>query len=128
MRVVIDTNVLVSAALKDRDPELVVLFVAENPDFEWIVSRGIIDEYIEVLSRKKFGLSAEIKDRWRSLLLRATTCVETIDTVDFPRDQKDARFLACAISGGAAFFITGDKGNNGDVVKLIKFLDTRGRL
>ena len=56
MRVVIDTNVLVSAALKDRDPELVVLFVAENPDFEWIVSRGIIDEYIEVLSRKKFGL------------------------------------------------------------------------
>jgi uncharacterized protein len=109
MRVVIDTNVLVSAALKDRDPELIVLFVAGNADFEWIASRGIIDEYIDVLSRKKFGLSAEIQERWRRLLLRATTCVETINTVDFPRDQKDAKFLACGISGGALYFITGDK-------------------
>ena len=34
MKVVIDTNVLVSAALRDRGPERVVLFVAEHPEFE----------------------------------------------------------------------------------------------
>jgi hypothetical protein len=28
--------------------------------------------------------------------------------VDFPRDRKDAKFLACAIAAGADFFITGD--------------------
>ena len=38
MRVLIDTNVLVSAILKDRDPEKVVLFVASRDDREWIVS------------------------------------------------------------------------------------------
>jgi len=99
MRVVIDTNVLVSAALKGRDPELVVLFVAGNPDFEWIASMEILDEYVNVLSREKFGLSDEIKDRWRSLLLQAKSCVKTINTVDFPRDQKDAKFLASPYQG-----------------------------
>ena len=29
--------------------------------------------------------------------------------LEFPRDQKDAMFLACAISNNADFFITGDK-------------------
>jgi putative PIN family toxin of toxin-antitoxin system len=29
--------------------------------------------------------------------------------VDFPRDRKDAKFLACAIANNADYFITGDK-------------------
>jgi len=38
MKVVIDTNVLVSAILKDKDPEAVILFIAGSPDIEWLVS------------------------------------------------------------------------------------------
>ena len=45
MRVVVDTNVLVSAILKDRNPEQVVLYIASQPDFEWIVSPEILTEY-----------------------------------------------------------------------------------
>ena len=45
MRIVIDTNILVSAILKDRDPEAVILFVAECDDMEWIVSSEILTEY-----------------------------------------------------------------------------------
>jgi predicted nucleic acid-binding protein len=41
MRVIIDTNVLVSAVLKDRDPEAVIMFVANRDDFEWIVSKAL---------------------------------------------------------------------------------------
>ncbi len=44
MRVVIDTNVLVSAVLKDRDPEEVILYVASQPDIEWLVSPEILKE------------------------------------------------------------------------------------
>ena len=39
MKVLIDTNVLVSAVLKDKDPEAVILFVGRQPYFEWIVSQ-----------------------------------------------------------------------------------------
>lgn len=52
MKVIIDTNVLVSAALKNKDPEAAILFVASEPDIEWIVSAAIITEYKEVLARK----------------------------------------------------------------------------
>lgn len=56
MRVVIDTNVVVSAILKDRKPQEVILFVRRRPEFEWIASTEILAEYMEVIRRKKFNL------------------------------------------------------------------------
>ena len=53
MKVVIDTNVVVSAALRDRDPEAVILRVAGRPGWKWIVSPDILAEYREVLQRDK---------------------------------------------------------------------------
>lgn len=37
MNLLIDTNVLLSAALRDRLPERVVLHVAGRDDFRWLV-------------------------------------------------------------------------------------------
>jgi uncharacterized protein len=68
MRVIIDTNVLVSAVLKNGDPELVVQFVVDHPEFEWIASSNILGEYKEVLNRRKFRLTQEVKDGWLDLL------------------------------------------------------------
>lgn len=109
MRIVIDTNILVSAILKDRDPEAVILFVAECDDMEWIVSSEIVTEYREVLSRPKFRLSTDILQAWFSLLDRITLVWPVDLAIDFPRDQKDAKFLSCAIVAGADYFITGDR-------------------
>lgn len=109
MRVVIDTNILVSAILKDRDPEKVILFVAERGDLEWIVSPEIMNEYREVLSRPKFGLPPEILHAWYRLLERVTVQTSIDLVIDFPRDRKDAKFISCAIVTGADYFITGDR-------------------
>ena len=68
MKVVIDTNVLVSAALKDKDPEAVILYVVEQPDFAWVVSPEILAEYKEVLSRPKFALPEPVQRKWFELL------------------------------------------------------------
>ena len=114
MLVIIDTNVLISAALRDRAPEAMILFIVERPDFAWIVSTEIVtkykivQEYKEVLSRKKFGLSQDVLQRWFTLLDTVTTLVPVGITVAFPRDQKDAKFLACALVSHANYFITGD--------------------
>ena len=109
MRVVIDTNVVVSAALRDRLPEEVILFVCAHPEFEWIATPEIITEYLAVLRRDKFHLPAELTEQWADLLDRMITIVEAQDIVDFPRDQKDAMFVACALSGDADYFVTGDR-------------------
>jgi len=109
MKVVIDTNVLVSAILKNRTPESVILFVAANDDMEWIVSPEIMKEYREVLSRPKFSLPPELLAHWFEMLERFTVFCHVGFEIDFPRDRKDAKFLSCAIASGADFLITGDQ-------------------
>jgi len=120
MRVVIDTNVLVSAILKDKDPEVVILFVAGTPDIEWLVSPLILKEYKEVLGRDKFGIPEEIKTRWFDMLDALTTVIKTNSKIHFPRDTKDAKFLDCAIAANANYFITGDS----DFSQAQKLLNT----
>ncbi len=103
MKVIFDTNVVVSAALKDRLPEAVVVFVIEHSDFEWIASSEIVAEYMDVLRRPKFKLPETIIQRWLDAFQQFVTVVEVEHVVDFPRDAKDAKFLACALSAGAHY-------------------------
>lgn len=109
MRIVIDTNVLVSAAVTGRNPEAVILFIVESLDCEWVVSAEILREYKDVLSRSRLRLTESQKERWFNILDRATILIEVNVEVDFPRDRKDAKFLACAVAGEADFLITGDR-------------------
>jgi uncharacterized protein len=120
MRVVIDTNVVVSAALRDRDPETVILFVAGHPDFEWIVSASILEEYKEVLARPKFGLPEALLRKWHANFEVLTTTVEVNVEINFPRDKKDEKFLECALAAEARYLITGDK----DFTEAQKIIDT----
>lgn len=109
MNVLIDTNVLLSAALRDKLPERVVLFVAGRDEFRWIVSPEILAEYTDVLRRPKFALDDGTLKHWTELLKMRTVNIGSPPRVpDFPRDPKDAPFLAAALTAQAAFLITGD--------------------
>jgi uncharacterized protein len=109
MRVVIDTNILVSAAIAGRKPASVITWVINQPDYEWVVSEEILAEYQEVLSRRKLKLTDVQKERWLNLIQGSTTLIDVSIELDFPRDQKDAKFIACALSANADFLITGDR-------------------
>ncbi len=69
----------------------------------------IVDEYIGVLSRPKFKLPTEILEQWQTVFENEITIVTPTETLEFPRDPKDAKFLNCAIQGEADYFITGDR-------------------
>jgi putative PIN family toxin of toxin-antitoxin system len=109
MKVIVDTNVLVSAILRDNLPERVIMWIVMQPVIEWIATAEIIQEYKEVLQRKKFNLPNNIIQRWLELLENEIVLVFPQLTIDFPRDRKDAKFLTCAIASQADIFITGDR-------------------
>ncbi len=109
MKVVVDTNVLVSAVLKGRKPREVIQFIVDNQDFDWIVSEEILAEYTDVLSRPKLKLTNEIKEEWYAIINTVTAIIDVDVEIDFPRDRKDAKFIACALAGKANFLITGDR-------------------
>lgn len=108
MKILIDTNVLVSALIADGKPEDTINFIIASDEWEWIVSEAILHEYGEVLNRRKLKLSETIKQKWLNIIEEATTKIEVVVNVNFPRDRKDEKFLACAIVGEADFLITGD--------------------
>jgi putative PIN family toxin of toxin-antitoxin system len=112
MKVVIDTNVLVSAVLKGRVPREVIQFIFDNPDWQWIASEEIVMEYKEVLSRRKFKLTDEVICEWFEIIDTFITRIDVNLEVDFPRDRKDEKFLACAMAAEADFLITGDSDFN----------------
>jgi len=109
IKVVVDTGITVSAAFRNRKPEEVILFIVEQEYFEWIVSAAILEEYTEVLARKKFNLSPAVLQKWREMFEHFTTTIEPDIEIDFLRDQKDAKFLECALAAEADYLITGDK-------------------
>lgn len=107
-KVIIDTNVVISAILKGRVPRLVIQFIVDSSNYQWVVSREILAEYKEVLNRKKFKLPDEIKNQWLEIIDLAITLIYVNVEVDFPRDRKDTKFLECAVATEADFLITGD--------------------
>jgi putative PIN family toxin of toxin-antitoxin system len=93
MKVVIDTNILVSAILKGRLPRTVIQFVIESNKIEWIVSEAILTEYKDVVSRPKFKLSEGVIREWYRIFDTVPRLIDVHSTVDFPRDRSDAKFL-----------------------------------
>jgi putative PIN family toxin of toxin-antitoxin system len=80
----------------------------DSPNCDWVVSEEILAEYQDVLSRKKFKLTDEVRKEWLDVIDLVTTLVDVQVTIDFARDRKDEKFLACAVAAEADFLITGD--------------------
>ncbi len=108
MKIIIDTNILISAIIRDRNPEKLILWVIKNKH-EWIVTNQILNEYISVLKRRKFNLSDQLSNYWIELILCATRKINANIDIVFNRDQKDSIFIECLLSSDSDYFITGDK-------------------
>jgi putative PIN family toxin of toxin-antitoxin system len=118
LRVVLDTNVLVSALiLKGSISGLVDLWRMGR--ITPVLSRETFDEFRRVLGYPKFSLStSEIQGILQQEILPFFEVVERVDPVaGVCRDPDDDKFLACAASAKVAFVVSGDK----DLCSLGKF-------
>lgn len=108
MRVVLDTNVLLSACWNPDGLEARLVNLALHGHCKACVSPEIWSEYSAVLLREKF---AALQPRTQDLLaaLRPqVSVVEPENTVAAASDESDNRFLECAAAAGAAILITGN--------------------
>lgn len=108
MKVVLDTNVLVSGLLNPYGaPGLIVVQVAEGR-IRLCYDARIISEYSEVLRRPRFGFAASNVE---SLLDQIQHEGYPTAAVPLPTplpDRDDEPFLEVAVSGGAAYLVTGN--------------------
>lgn len=109
MRVVIDTNVFISAVLfKGEASRLVNLW--QSNKFTFLISGEILKEYIRVLSYPKFQLQeVDIKSILEEQLLPFIETVKVKDKyLGILKDKDDEKFLNCAYDGNADCIISGD--------------------
>ena len=109
LKVVLDTNVLVSALLKpDSVPELVISLILEN-QLLLCLSESIATEYEEVLEREKFKkLNRKKVKALISRLKSEAHWVNPVVRLNVAHDPEDNKFLECAQEAGADFLITGN--------------------
>lgn len=106
-RVVLDTNVFVSAVLGGALGELIDGWRAGK--FTLVVSDEIVREYFEVLRRPNFGLSTEDVEAIVKYVFRMGEFVTVNEKIDIIQvDPKDNIFLEAAIAGNADCIISGD--------------------
>lgn len=108
MRVVFDTNVLVSALVfpGGRGEEALQRIVEERDKL--FLSRAILDELLGVLARK-FARDAEELSRVAVLLGEIANWVKPGRRVSVLRDAPDNRILECAVAARADLIVTGDE-------------------
>ena len=107
---VIDTNVLVSAFITKRlDSATSIVWAAVlNGDIIPMYSEEIIDEYTDVLHRKKFNIPEQlIKDAINHIMENGVRG-ERVLSDDFFPDPKDVVFYEVAISKDDAYLVTGN--------------------
>ena len=111
MRLVVDTNILVSALLAAASlpAQLVVLW--RTGRFELLTAAEQLDELMRVTRYPKIRarLAPALAGRLINDLRGLAVMVETLPKVDVSPDSDDNYLLALAAAGSADFLVTGDK-------------------
>jgi putative PIN family toxin of toxin-antitoxin system len=108
MRVVLDTNVLVSAALKQQSISGMAALVVERRG-DLLKSLATEKQLFEVVARPYFDALIDPDTRaWLKRLMAIAELVPIIERIAACRDPTDDKFLELAVNGRADFIVTGD--------------------
>lgn len=114
MKVVVDTNVLISHFISPKGNATKIFHKWENAEFIYLASAPILIEYREVLFsdkvRRYHQLSVQEMNEAIAKIETQTEHVEVEGTLTgMTIDPDDDKFIECAVNGGAEFIISGDK-------------------
>lgn len=114
MRVVIDTNVLVSGLFGIKDsPSSQILSAFRAQKIILATSPLIIDEIADVINRRRIveltKMSQDERADFIDKLIERSDVTAGKQSLQITRDVKDDKFLICAIEAKADYIITGDE-------------------
>ena len=118
MRIVVDTNVIISGVFFGGAPRQILNAIVTSK-VTACATAEIVDEYLEIvdemLSRKQGSLNRNIL----SPLIHSLEMIEPRTQVELSRDPDDDKFLGCAKDAKALYIVSGDK----DLLVLERFED-----
>jgi uncharacterized protein len=113
VRVVVDTNTLISALLWQGTPYKLFLALRDNNGIELFTSPALLAELADVLARPHLNARLlKINQSPENLLAEITRAFVVIRPIPLTqpvcRDSDDDEVLACALTARANFIVSGD--------------------
>jgi len=107
VKVVLDTNVYISAILFGGKPERIIS-MARSSEIELLISPDILAEVAKVLRAKFAWTDEQIRVTLAEITSITTLITPKIALKVIAEDKADNMFLACALAGGAEYVVSGD--------------------
>ena len=110
MRIVLDTNVVVSAFLSPEGKPAAILKMVLHDELDICINTAILVEYEQVLNRAKFSgkISSSSLQRFSEILYEIGTRIDCIPSINDLPDETDRKFYDTAKSADA-ILVTGNK-------------------
>lgn len=117
MRIVLDTNVYIGAALQGELTEDILEIIAENSGITLISSEEIFLE-VEQKLQQKFHWFGDKLELFLNRIRKIAEIVKSSEKINvIKRDPADNKILECALAGEANLIVTADQ----DLIKLKTF-------
>ena len=108
LRLVLDTNVVISAALRPEGLQRTVFLLAISRPAKLYVSEAILAEYRMVLARPELRIRRGLQMEFLDLLENRARMVSPARLVRASSDPEDDKFLECADEARADYLVTGN--------------------
>ena len=109
LRLVIDTNVVVSAALKHEGLQRTAVLLAMAKPAHWYVSTPILSEYALVLARPELKIRRNLRQQLLQLIKNHVRVVAPSRLGQITSDPADNIFVECADAARADYLVTGNQ-------------------
>lgn len=109
LRLVLDTNIVISAALRPEELQRTVLLLAMKKPARLYVSRAILEEYRDVLARPELAIRRSAQQQLLQLVRNKSPLVHPTRAVRAAADPDDNKFLECADAARADYLVTGNQ-------------------
>jgi putative PIN family toxin of toxin-antitoxin system len=109
LRLVLDTNIIVSAALKPDSLQRTVFLLAITKPARFYVSRPILEEYANVLARPELGIRKGLRLQLLQHIKNHAHLTSPSHRLEVTSDPDDNIFLECADAARADYLVTGNR-------------------
>jgi putative PIN family toxin of toxin-antitoxin system len=128
LRLVVDTNIIVSAALKPNGLQRTVVLLAITKPARLFVTEEIVAEYRDVLSRAELKTRKGLRQQLLQLIQNRAHSIKPSHALQLTSDPDDNRFLECADAARADYLVTGNQRHFPKFWKKTKVINSRNSL
>jgi putative PIN family toxin of toxin-antitoxin system len=108
LRLVLDTNIVVSAALKPDGLERTVFLLAMTKPARLYLTPAIFAEYQDVMARPELQIRRGLRQQFLQLIRKRARSVSPARVLRVTSDPGDNIFLECADAARADYLVTGN--------------------